>query len=191
MRCLAPVLLWGCGVALLSVEGVNFEAYLRGSLARNVPDDHWRSVKHPHLCGEQRFPALTGLFSLDDEAVSTASQSMGAASFQTGRQRARFLLHSLKRRRDSRGSCAGMLPHLRGGGWGVNNKRYYEVLGLQRIPPPTEAEIKKCYHKAALRWHPDRNRERKEEADRRFKEIQQAYEVLSDPRRKEKVTVAQ
>lgn len=36
------------------------------------------------------------------------------------------------------------------------------------------------YRKQALRWHPDKNPDSKEEAERRFKEIAEAYEVLSD-----------
>ena len=47
--------------------------------------------------------------------------------------------------------------HLRGG-WGLDNDRNYEILGLRRNDFPSDTEIKKAYHKAALAWHPDRNR---------------------------------
>lgn len=56
---------------------------------------------------------------------------------------------------------------------------HYAVLGVQRNA--TDADIKKAYRKEALRWHPDKNPEKKELAEKRFKEISQAFKVLSDP----------
>ena len=55
---------------------------------------------------------------------------------------------------------------------------YYEILGVSRNA--TEDELKKAYKKLALKWHPDRNRENKKAAEEKFKEISEAYEVLSD-----------
>ena len=57
-------------------------------------------------------------------------------------------------------------------------KNYYEVLGIPR--EANVAEIKKAYRTLALKWHPDKNPDKKEEAEIRFKEISEAYEVLSD-----------
>ena len=54
---------------------------------------------------------------------------------------------------------------------------YYEVLGLARSA--TGDEIKRAFRKLAMEFHPDRNAEAGAEA--RFKEINEAYEVLSDP----------
>src|SRR3989344_2635762 len=57
---------------------------------------------------------------------------------------------------------------------------YYDVLGVSKNS--TDAEIKTAYRKLALKWHPDRNKESGSEA--KFKEVTQAYEVLSDASKK-------
>lgn len=60
-------------------------------------------------------------------------------------------------------------------------KDYYKILGISNRTAATEDDIKKAYRKQALKWHPDRNTgDKKDEADTKFKEISEAYEVLSD-----------
>ncbi|KAL4705150.1 hypothetical protein ACJJTC_018721 [Scirpophaga incertulas] len=59
---------------------------------------------------------------------------------------------------------------------------FYRILGVTRTA--TDAEIKKAYRKLALKWHPDKNPDNADEANRRFKEISEAYEVLSDERKR-------
>lgn len=60
-------------------------------------------------------------------------------------------------------------------------KDFYQVLGVSKNA--SQDEIKKAYRKLALTYHPDKNKSK--EAEEKFKEINQAYEVLSDPKKKE------
>lgn len=60
-------------------------------------------------------------------------------------------------------------------------KDYYKALGISR--GATEDEIKKAYRKLALKYHPDKNKSK--EAEEKFKEIAEAYEVLSDKKKRE------
>ncbi|NIS68459.1 MAG: DnaJ domain-containing protein, partial [Proteobacteria bacterium] len=64
----------------------------------------------------------------------------------------------------------------------MNKRNYYEVLGVNR--KATVEEIKKAYRKLALKYHPDRNKGNKE-AEERFKEINEAYAVLSDKEKRQ------
>ncbi|XP_048200657.1 dnaJ homolog subfamily B member 2 isoform X2 [Perognathus longimembris pacificus] len=60
---------------------------------------------------------------------------------------------------------------------------YYEILD---VPPSASADdIKKAYRRKALQWHPDKNPDNKEVAERKFKEVAEAYEVLSDKHKRE------
>ncbi|MGH9743186.1 MAG: molecular chaperone DnaJ [Candidatus Acidiferrum sp.] len=64
-----------------------------------------------------------------------------------------------------------------------NQRDFYEVLGVSRTA--SVEEIKSSYRKSALKWHPDRNPENKEEAEVKFRECTEAYSVLSDQQKRE------
>jgi molecular chaperone DnaJ len=63
----------------------------------------------------------------------------------------------------------------------ATERNLYAVLGVGR--DASDAEIKRAFRRLAQQWHPDVNRET--DADLRFKEINQAYQVLSDPQRRQ------
>lgn len=59
-------------------------------------------------------------------------------------------------------------------------KDYYEVLGVTK--ESTDREIKKAYKRLAIKYHPDRNQDKN--TDNKFKEIKEAYEILTDPKKR-------
>lgn len=63
----------------------------------------------------------------------------------------------------------------------MSKRDYYEVLGVERTA--TEAELKKAYRRLAMKHHPDRN-EGNAESEANFKEAKEAYEILSDTRKR-------
>lgn len=60
----------------------------------------------------------------------------------------------------------------------AQKRDYYEVLGVNKTA--TDEELKKAYRKLAKQYHPDANIDNKEQAEAKFKEVNEAYEVLSD-----------
>ncbi|MGL4184603.1 MAG: DnaJ domain-containing protein, partial [Thiotrichaceae bacterium] len=63
----------------------------------------------------------------------------------------------------------------------MSKRDYYEVLGVQKNA--SEDELKKAFRRLAMKYHPDRNPDDKE-AEEKFKEAREAYEVLGDAQKR-------
>jgi curved DNA-binding protein len=55
---------------------------------------------------------------------------------------------------------------------------YYKILGVSK--KSSQDEIKKAYRKLAMKWHPDKNKDQQEIAEKKFKKISEAYQILGD-----------
>ena len=69
----------------------------------------------------------------------------------------------------------------------MNYKDYYSILGVPKNV--AEKDIKSAYRKLARKWHPDANPDNQRAAEEKFKDIQEAYEVLGDPEKRKKYDV--
>jgi len=58
-------------------------------------------------------------------------------------------------------------------------EKYYKILELNTSA--SKDDIKRAYRRLAMKWHPDKNQDNKQEAEKRFKEISEAYDILSNP----------
>lgn len=65
----------------------------------------------------------------------------------------------------------------------ITSENYYNILGISK--DCSNSDLKKAYRKLALKWHPDKNIDKKDVAETNFKKVCEAYEVLSDPKKRE------
>lgn len=75
-----------------------------------------------------------------------------------------------------------VVPVLMGGQDDINSDDYYKILGIDKTA--SEKDIKKAYRKLAIKYHPDKNPDNKEKAEENFKKVSEAYQVLSDSKKR-------
>ena len=66
----------------------------------------------------------------------------------------------------------------------ANSKDYYDILGVSKSA--SEDDIKRAYRKLARKYHPDLNKDNPKEAEEKFKEVNEANDVLSDPEKRKR-----
>ena len=66
----------------------------------------------------------------------------------------------------------------------ADDRDYYDILGVQKNA--SDEEIKKAYRRLAMKYHPDRNPDNKAEAEKKFKEAAEAYDVLGDTQKRQR-----
>ena len=81
------------------------------------------------------------------------------------------------------GNMNGNIPHGNMSNNKSNDDKLYKILNVKK--DATDVEIKKAYRKLAIKWHPDKNINNKDEANKKFKSISKAYEILSDKEKRE------
>ena len=64
----------------------------------------------------------------------------------------------------------------------MSERDFYEVVGVDK--GADEAKIKKAYKRLAMKYHPDRNADDKAGAEKKFKEVRKAYDVISNPQKR-------
>ena len=65
----------------------------------------------------------------------------------------------------------------------MSQRDYYEVLGVEKSAD--DAQVKKAYKRLAMKYHPDRNKDDKEGAEKKFKEVRKAYDIISNPQKRQ------
>ena len=101
-------------------------------------------------------------------------------------EEARYDFQKAKEREPANQEAAKSLEDAKKEETKAKKRDYYAILGVSR--DATENEIKKAYKKQAIKWHPDKNNQCEESrklAEKTFRDINDAYTVLSDPKKKQ------
>ncbi|XP_002974188.2 dnaJ protein P58IPK homolog B [Selaginella moellendorffii] len=127
--------------------------------------------------GKEALPACSSALKIDGEHAEALLQSGEAKILVEDWEGAMSDFKTSFHKSQSQSAREGL--HRAEKGLKLSKRRnWYEILGVETTA--SAADIKRAYKKLALQWHPDKNVDNKEEAERKFQDIAAAYEVLGD-----------
>lgn len=101
-------------------------------------------------------------------------------------EEARYDFQKVKEREPTNQDALKLLEQAKKEEKAAKKRDYYKILGVDKSS--SDADIKKAYKKLAIKWHPDKNNQSEEAhklAEKTFRDINDAYTVLSDPKKRQ------
>lgn len=126
------------------------------------------AIAHAHAKAHSQAPRMVKLHLFGNQSQCEAAEQLIQAAIENKEEKEKQRQKQYDKKKDTR-KRERQIYHLR-------HARDYEALGLSM--GASKAECKAAYRRLALQWHPDKNMDNREEAERKFQDISKAYESL-------------